>query len=49
MTTTVQYIIFEQRAYIDRWGHLVAQFDEHYEVVTGAMQDELILMFRGSL
>ena len=49
MTTTVQYLVWEQRCYVDPTGHLVCQIDEHYEYAHGVIQDGLILMFLGSL
>ena len=49
MTAGVQYLIYEQRVYVDRTGRLVCEIEHHYEVAHGIIQDGLILMFLGSL
>ena len=49
MTTSVQYLIWEQRAYISADGRLMCQIEECYEYVSGIFMDGQIIMFLGEI
>ena len=45
MNCTLEYLIWEQRCYVDKFGRLFVQSEEDYKPALSVIQDGKILIF----